>query len=142
MDKFLESNIVFSMFCKHYTEMKKNHPIRPSEMGVLNIITQREGRFTPLMLAELLDVSKPMITAHITSLEKKGYIFKEYLKEDKRSFYIMPTAEGSSLVETTSKEMNHKLQKIEDSLGKEEFQRLLELLADTNAMLKNMNEVR
>lgn len=139
MDKFLEANIVFSMFCKHYTDMKKNLPIRPSEMGVLNIITQREGKFTPLMIAELLDVSKPMITAHITSLENKGYVFKEHLKEDKRSFYIMPTASGRALVETTSKEMKQNLQIIEDSLGKEDFQRLLDLLTNTNAILKNMN---
>lgn len=108
-------------------------------MGVLNIITQREGKFTPLSIAELLEVSKPMITAHVTSLEKKGYVFREYSKEDKRSFYVLPTAEGIALVEKAAEEIKRNLQKIEGSLGKEKFQQMLELLADTNTVLKNMN---
>lgn len=138
MDKYLESNIVFSMFCKNYTELKRNFPIRPSEMGMLNIITLREGKFTPLKLAELLEVTKPMITAHIISLEKNGYIFKEYSNEDKRSFYIMPTDKGRELVESTAKEMNHYLHIIEDSLGAKKFQELLEQLSDMNKILRTI----
>ena len=45
-------------------------------MGVLTIITYRESKFTPLMIAERPDVSKTMIMAQITSL-KKGYLFNE-----------------------------------------------------------------
>ena len=59
--------------CKHcvftlqqnYMKLKTELPIRPSEMGVLNIITGTKGSNTPVMLAEKLEVSKPMITAHI-----------------------------------------------------------------------------
>lgn len=138
MTKYTEANIVFSMFCKNYEELKKDLPIRPSEMGVLNIIVQREGLFTPLMIAELLEVSKPMITAHITALEKKGYIFKEYSKEDKRSFYVMPTDKAKDLVKTTAQKMSHDLQTIEDSLGRDNFQKLLDLLSDVNQVLKDI----
>ncbi|MBD5150184.1 MAG: winged helix-turn-helix transcriptional regulator [Oscillibacter sp.] len=45
-------------------------------MGVLNIITGTPGPHTPMMLAEALKISKPMITAHLTSLMNKGYITK------------------------------------------------------------------
>lgn len=72
MDRFLNANIILSKFCVSFAKLKKDLPIRPSEMGVLNIIVQRDGLFTPLMIAELLEVSKPMITAHISVLEKKG----------------------------------------------------------------------
>lgn len=140
MSKYVEANIVFSMFCKNYAELKKDLPIRPSEMGVLNIIVEREGRFTPMMIAELLEVSKPMITAHITALEKKGYIFKEYSKDDKRSFYVMPTNKAKELVETTAEKMSCNIQTIEDSLGQENFQNLLDMLYETNKILKNINE--
>lgn len=140
MNKYIESNIIFSIFCKNYTELKRELPIRPSEMGVLNIIVQRDGFFTPLMIAELLEVSKPMITAHISALEKKGYVYKEYSNEDKRSFYVMPTDRAKLLVEETGEKLNHDLQEIEDSLGTENFQMLLELLSDTNKILKNMNK--
>lgn len=138
MAKYVEANIVFSMFCKNYTELKKDLPIRPSEMGVLNIIVQREGFFTPMMIAELLEVSKPMITAHINVLEKKGYIYKEYSKEDKRSFYVMPTDKARELVKVTGEKMSDYLQQIESSIGAENFDTLLEILSGTNTILKDM----
>ncbi|MDE7141146.1 MAG: MarR family transcriptional regulator, partial [Treponemataceae bacterium] len=65
--------------------LKKGLPVRPSEMGVLNIISETAGPHTPVMLAEMLKVSKPMITAHITSLEKNGYIIKSPSPQDKRA---------------------------------------------------------
>lgn len=46
MDKYVEADRVFSMFCKNYKELKKDLPIRPSEMGVLNIIVQREREYS------------------------------------------------------------------------------------------------
>lgn len=41
MDKYLNANIVFSKFSRNYMALKKDLPIRPSEMGVLNIITKK-----------------------------------------------------------------------------------------------------
>ena len=76
MDHYFNANAVLSIFCKNYMEFKKELPIRPSEMGVLNIITGTEGPHTLVMLAERLGVSKPMITSHITSLECKGISLK------------------------------------------------------------------
>lgn len=76
MDQYFNAYAVLSIFCKNYMELKKGLPIRPSEMGVLNIITGKEGPHTPVILADLLGASKQMITAHITSLERKGYITK------------------------------------------------------------------
>lgn len=72
MDKYLKANIVFSKFSRDYMGLKSGLPVRPSELAVLNIITKRGGNYTPLMIKELLGVSKPMITAHINVLEKKG----------------------------------------------------------------------
>ena len=138
MDKYFNANAIFSIFSKKYMELKKDLPIRPSEMGVLNIITKKDGLFTPLMIAELLEVSKPMITNHITVLENKGYIIREYSKEDKRSFYLIPTEKAKELVEVTEKKMSKYLQQIEKSLGNENFDKLLQMLTDTNKILKNI----
>lgn len=138
MDKYFNANAIFSIFSRDYMELKKDLPIRPSEMGVLNIITKREGVFTPLVIAEFLGVSKPMITTHITALEKKGYIVKEYSKDDKRSFYVIPTNKAKNLVETTEIKMKNYLQQLETLLGKEKFATLVDLLNDTNKILKNI----
>lgn len=138
MDKYFKANAICSIFSKNYMELKKDLPIRPSEMGVLNIITKKDGLFTPLMIAELLEVSKPMITNHITVLENKGYIVREYSKEDKRSFYVIPTEKAKELVKVNEKKMSKNLQQIENSLGKENFDKLLQMLTDTNRILKNI----
>lgn len=136
MDKYLEANIVFSMFCKNYEELRKDLPIRPSEMGVINIITQREGLFTPLMIAELLHVSKPMVTAHINVLEKKGYIYKEVSKGDKRSFFVRPTEKAEELAKDVGAKMRERLSRIEDALGDEKYSELLSLIGEVNDLLK------
>lgn len=138
MERYFNANAIFSIFSKKYMELKKDLPIRPSEMGVLNIITKKDGLFTPIMIAELLEVSKPMITNHITVLENKGYIIREYSKEDKRSFYVIPTEKAKELVKVTEKKMSKYLKQIENSLGKENFEKLLQMLTDTNKILKNI----
>lgn len=138
MDKYIEDNIILSKFCKGYMELKKDLPIRPSEMAVLNIIVQREGRFTPLMIAELLEVSKPMITAHITALENKAYIKKDYSNDDKRSFYVVPTKKAEKLVEQAAQKMQNQIKHIENELGKDNYEKLLIFLKDTNKILSNM----
>lgn len=139
MDKYLYANIMFSKFSRDYTALKKDFPIRPSEMGVLNIIIKREGFFTPVMIAELLGVSKPMVTTHITVLEEKGYIVKKACENDKRSFYVLPTDKARILVEEAEKKINIYLEKIENHIGTENFELLVDLMADVNTILREEN---
>ena len=135
MTKYQIANIVFSKFSRDYAELKKDLPIRPSEMAVLNIITQRDGLFTPLMIAELLGVSKSMVTAHISVLEEKEYIYKESSGDDKRSFYVMSTDKAKELVHTAEEKLNQHLKQIEAELGEDRFALLIELLGEAQAVI-------
>lgn len=139
MDKYINSNIAFSKFSRDYIELKKDLPIRPSEMGVLNIITRREGLHTPIMIAELLGVSKPMVAAHISALEEKGYIYKDFSPSDKRSFYVLPTEKAIKLVDETEKKLNKQLKIMEDKLGEENFALLIDLI---NKAQKALEEIK
>ena len=136
MTKYQTANIVFSKFGRDYTDLKKDLPIRPSEMGVLNIITQREGLFTPLMIAELLNVSKPMIAAHLSVLEEKGYIYKDCSSSDKRSFYVMPTEKAKALVREAEEKLNAHLKRMEAKLGEDKFALLIELLGQAQTVIE------
>lgn len=136
MDKYLNANVIFSKFSRDYMELKKDLPIRPSEMAVINIITKREGKYTSVMIAELLGVSKPMIASHIAVLEKKGYVQKEYSSEDKRSFYIIPTPKAKQLADNTEVKLSVYLKKLEKQLGGKNFDTLIDLLEKTNQVLK------
>lgn len=121
-------------------ELKKELPIRPSEMAVLNIITQRDGQYTPLMIAELLGVSKPMIAAHIQVLLKKGYIYKKASPEDRRSFYVMPTEQALALTDKYNKKQTDYLKALESSIGETEFDQLISLLNKTLPTLEKITE--
>lgn len=142
MNKFFAANAVLSIFAKNYMELKAGLPIRPSEMGVLNIITETEGPHTPVMLAELLGVSKPRITAHIISLEGKGYITKEACTGDKRAYYIHPTEKGLELVEWAKNDLNSKLERIVSGLGQDEFNTLVELAEKANGIMEANRRMR
>ncbi|MBQ9133362.1 MAG: MarR family transcriptional regulator [Clostridia bacterium] len=135
MDTYMNANIVFSKFSRDYMALKKDLPIRPSEMGVLNIITRREGDFTPLMIAELLGVSKPMIAAHLQVLLKKGYIYKEAYHGDKRSFYVRPTEKAKALADEFEAKQTEYLKAIEARLGEAGFIQLTHLLGETQNVL-------
>lgn len=137
MDRYVNANIAFSKFSRDYTKLKKVLPIRPSEMGVLNIITRREGLFTPVMIAELLNVSKPMIAAHISVLEEKGYIYKDFSLNDRRSFYVMPTDKAKGLVAETEVRLGKHLKAIENKLGEDQFDLLVRLLEETLEVLEH-----
>ena len=136
MDKYLTANAVLSIFGKSYAELKKDLPIRPSEMGVLNIITGTPGPHTPIMLAEALKVSKPMITAHLTSLMNKGYIAKQPSPEDKRAYYILPTEKALGLVKDAKEDLYWHLEQLENGLGKERFDLLVKLAEEATNILE------
>ena len=136
MDKYFNANAIFSIFSRDYMELKKDLPIRPSEMGVLNIITKRKEKFTPVMVADLLGVSKPMIANHISVLEKNDYVYKEFSLDDKRRFYILPTDKAKKLVEDEEKKLNRYLKKIEKHLGKDNFDLLVSLVNEANQVLE------
>ena len=143
MDNYFVANAVLSIFSKSYMELKSGLPVRPSEMGVLNIISETEGPHTPVILAEMLRVSKPMITAHITSLENKGYIIKKPSEADKRAYYILPTQKARTLVEKAKADLNCKLDILKSGLGQDNFKTLVDLAEKANKIMKlNISEVQ
>lgn len=136
MDRYFTANAILSLFSKNYMELKKGLPVRPSEMGVLNIIAETPGPHTSVMLAELLGVSKPMITAHLASLSEKGYITKEQSEEDKRVYYIIPTEKALVLVQQAKKDMDHQLTSLMEAMGQDDFNMLVSLAQKANSILE------
>lgn len=136
MDKLLAANAALSIFSKNYMELKKGLPIRPSEMGVLNIIAQTPGPHTSVMLSALLGVSKPMITAHLTSLSEKGYITKQQSTEDKRVYYVLPTEKALALVASAKAEQDRQLSRLAEEMGQEDFDALVSLARKANEVLE------
>ena len=139
MDKYFVANAVLSVFSKNYMELKNGLPIRPSEMGVLNIISATDGPHTPVMLADMLRVSKPMVTAHINSLENKGYVTKSPSPHDKRAYHVLPTDKAKALVEKAKADLKQKLDWLTEGLGQDDFDALVALADKANKIIKLNN---
>lgn len=140
VDAFVKANALLSKFSRNYMDLKSGLPVRPSEMGVLNIITETPGPHTPLMLAEMLGVSKSMIAAHLAALIKKGYITKQASKDDKRSYYVIITEEGRALVSHAKCETKRQLSGMLERMGQERFEHLIALIEEANNYLETRCE--
>ena len=127
MDKYLHANIVLSKFSRDYIDLKNNLPIRPSEMGVLNLLVKREGKYTPLAIADMLGVSKTMVAAHIAVLENGEYIVKQPSETDKRSFFVLPTEKAKRLVQEVDERLDSQLRFLEKTMGADMFDALITL---------------
>ena len=141
MNRFMGANVIFSKFSRDFTELKNYLPIRPSEMTLLNIIVRRKRDFTPLILAEVMAVSKPMIAALIQSLEKKGFIVKEQSAEDKRSFFVRPTEKAIELCSEYETKQTERLSEIASKLGDEEFDELCRLVDKAQRIIREMKRM-
>ncbi len=139
MDRYMMANAALSLFCKQYMELKKGLPVRPSEMGVLNIITTTEGQYTPVMLADMLGISKPMISAHIAALLDRGYVVKVPSSSDKRAYYLCPTESGRELAASAREDLNRHLQWMENQMGKERFDGLIHLVKNAYEIMRSEN---
>lgn len=140
MEPYVYANAVFSRFGRNYMALKKDLPIRPSEMGVLNILSAVPGPHTPVMLAERLGVSKSMITAHLAVLSKKGYITKTPSREDKRAYFVLLTPKAQALVAAARAETDGHLDKLSAALGQENFAALVALVEKANHILETEEE--
>ena len=136
MTKYFQANAVLSKFSRDYMELKKDLPIRPSEMGALNIIAEYKGKATLVLIAELLGVSKPMVATHLAVLEEKGYIVKRPSEIDKRSSYIVPTDKAQDLVKSAEKNLSNYLRKVENSLGEEQFDLFVSLASQAQNVIE------
>lgn len=136
MNEYVLANAQFAKFSRNYMEHKKELPIRPSELGVLNIIVERPGPHTPVMLARFLGVSKPMITTHLSTLLEKGYITKEQSTEDKRVYYIQPTSKALALVASAKEDTINQLMQLVKEMGRDDFHTLVSLVEKANQVFE------
>ncbi len=124
-----------SMFCRLNINMKKDLPIRSSDMGLLILICKNDKPITPVIAADFFKVKKPMITSMVSNLLKQGYIEKKPSLDDKRSFTLEPTEKAKELVEVTYSEYIKTMELLRNKLGVNDFRRLIKLLEQCNYVL-------
>ena len=69
-----------------------------------------EANITMSALAEALGVSKQQISKLVTTLEEKGYVYREHDAKNRRQVYVRITADGIIYVEKCQHELRDWLQ--------------------------------
>ena len=134
-DELIKGAETVSMFCRLNINIKKDLPIRSSEMGLLILICKSDKPVTPVIAADFFKVKKPMITTMVSNLLKHGYIEKIPSLDDKRSFSLNPTEKARQLVDDTYSEYMKTMELLRHKLGSIDFGKLIILLKKANSIL-------
>lgn len=84
----------------------------------------------PSILSEQINVTRPRITAILTSLRKKGYIQMKMSEGDRRRMRVILTPEGEAYINEKQAKVEQYFDVLIDNLGEEyilELNRLIDL---------------
>jgi DNA-binding MarR family transcriptional regulator len=124
-----------ALFCRQQMNIKRDIPIRPSEMGALIFTQKYNAPITPLMLSNFFRITKPSVTSMVNSLIKKDYLIKIPSSTDGRSYTVSITEKGIDLVESTRKEYFRTMELLKEKMGHKEFNLFIELIHKANSIL-------
>ena len=127
-----------TLFCRFQLNIKKDLPVRSSEMGVLIYIKKQNEPVNPTMISEFFQITKPSVTTMLKSLIKDDYLHKKQSLEDKRSYTVCLTDKAEKLVKTTHDEYFKAIEVLKDKMGTDDFERLIELLDIANEILSDV----
>ncbi|WP_300381943.1 MarR family winged helix-turn-helix transcriptional regulator [Clostridium sp.] len=124
-----------SRFCRLQINIKRDMPIRASDIGTLIYIQKSDIPVTPLMISSFFGISKPSVTDMVNSLVKKNYLIKIPSKSDKRSYTLEITPKGHDLLDITYKEYFKTFEVLEEKMGHKEFELFTQLIEKANNIL-------
>jgi DNA-binding MarR family transcriptional regulator len=101
---------------------------------------QQHGRFvSPSELARYLGVSTASITAIVDRLETSGHVRRERHTSDRRSIYVVPTADTDSDVRRTLGEMHQRMLDAVVDLSPDETRIVIDTLARLQAAVDQID---
>lgn len=136
----MRSADAIGLFCRLNMKVKRDLPIRASEMGVLIYTSKQDVEVTPLMISQFFKIAKPSVTTMIKPLLRLNYLQKTLSMIDKRSYTLTLTNKGRNLVDATSNDYFKSIEVMIDKMGITEFSTLIELLDKANLILEGIEE--
>ncbi|MNZ79365.1 putative HTH-type transcriptional regulator [compost metagenome] len=88
-----------------YERLAKMHDLTSSSLFVLYLIQEYPDQCTQRFICEKLLYPKQTVNTILDSLEKKGYIFKQVAKHDKRNKNILLTEAGQKYADRILSDM-------------------------------------
>lgn len=116
-------------------EIQKIVEMFEGELAVMSyLLSQEEVNSTDISIR--FGVSKARVTAIVSSLIKKEFVFLEKSSADKRKSIVKLTLSGKRFIETKLIVLDHWLINFLNNLGYEKSKTFIDLLQEINALLK------
>lgn len=110
------------------------------ELRVLYFLSiNRDKEINPSILSDKLHISRPRITAALTTLRKKGYVDTEISKDDRRRIRVILTKEGLSFIQVKQKNVEKNFELFAKGLGEENSLELIRLIDLIVNVMENEN---
>lgn len=135
----LRSILVASLSKMYEMEVFNNLAIfLQGEMHILWCLLQDPDReINPSSLSDLLHVSRPRITAALSSLRKKGYITMEMSEGDRRRMRVLLTSEGKDYIKLKQGIVEKYFDLMIEGLGEDNVLELNRLIELTMTVMEN-----
>ena len=124
------------MFCENVLKNRAVVSIRPSEVRLLMLLGNAGGVCNPATMAQVLGVSKPMITASLANLIKLGLVAKVPSPEDGRSVLVLPTKKGGQLLNEIKQKNQNFMDDLAEKIGRKKFESFIKTIVDLNNLMK------
>lgn len=124
-----------SLFSRQLMHMRKELPIRSSEMGALIFVHKQNEGVTPLMISSFFRIAKPSVTTMVNELIRKGYLMKVPSETDRRSYTVCMTSKGRELVAATHSEYFRGIEMLRRKMGDKDFEAFINLIRKANSIL-------
>lgn len=126
-----------SYFCRNFMNRDIDIPIRPSDMGLLILLS--EGEFvTSLEASKFFEFSKPMVAGIVKRLLNKSYIFKTADMQDRRLQYLHLTSKGKKLVLESKTKYIAYVEKLKSGMGSMRFSEFMKQIELANEVIRGM----
>ncbi len=99
------------------------------ELHVLHYLSMnRHLEINPSILSDKLNVSRPRITAALSTLRKKGYVTMEMSAEDRRRISVILTPDGESFIKEKQDNVDRYFDVLAEGLGEANGSDLIRLI--------------
>lgn len=144
MDIVRKVTHIFYMFRKENASIPKNDEFELSHRDIMMLdAVSKINQGEPVKMGDLsthFQITPAAISQIIKSFEKKDWIERIILENDRRSVYIKVTPKAHEIIENCEKRMINKLVAFIESLGKEDSEAFVRILEKAMVFSKESNK--
>lgn len=124
----------------HLDQHKEHHAIRSRDLMLLDTIVQSNNMMKMSDISTYFNVTPAAVSQMIRILEKKKWVERIVLDQDRRSVYIKVSELGMELIEENEQHVTEKIVEFIEILGEEDGEALIRILEKSRAFFKQMKE--